>query len=195
MSGFVRQRAATALWYDLVKEARDRHGGLFSEDLESYLVFLLNRFIDNTALASSALGVDYLLAENAQINEQQQGLRDVGDQCLLLTGLFPQRIERRQLNITYYVDLGRCAYSRLSDLHDHQLSTAELFGELRQNFIELMELLHCIRELGDEQQVLSLVQAEELWRNTGSVKALQMLQQLTDSLPLPNAIHQGKRLN
>ncbi len=102
-------------------------------------------------------------------------MRDVGDKCLLFSGLFPARAEKHRVAVSYYVELGRQAYHLVSVNLRHP-ETARLFKELKGQFVKLMDTLQCMRELAGEDQALSLLQAEELWRNVHSTHALKILQ-------------------
>lgn len=92
-------------------------------------------------------------------------MREVGDHCLLFTGLFPQLAERRLVRISYFVGIGRNSYRQLAALLDR--GVASMYGHLSETFIVLMDILHAMRELGGET-LLTPIQAMELWQQTGS---------------------------
>jgi len=105
----------------------------------------------------------------------------VGDQCLLFSGLFPRRAERRRVRVSYYVKLGRSAYQNLAD----SLSkTADLFTLLAEEFIAAMDTLQAIRVLGQQTTGLLPVQAYELWQDTASRQAYAELVRQTGGEPV-----------
>jgi hypothetical protein len=115
----------------------------------------------------------------------------VGDQCLLYSGLFPEQAGHRQVNIGYFVDLGRTAYQELSLLIRHR--SAEIFTQLAVDFVMLMDVLLAMREMGDNSLTLEPLKLLDLGKKTGSryaFKALRSkanidgaaLDQLVDSL-------------
>ena len=159
-------------WRELVDEASRSCSIPLDEDLESYLVFLLMRFIGRAELAGNVLALEYLhsLARNGSQSLQQ--LRDVGDKCLLYSGLFPLRARRRLVRIRYYVDLGRGAYQRLSDRA--QTSSAQMFERLASHFVALMDVLQAMRDLG-EQRPVDLLLLHELADECQSERAAQRL--------------------
>jgi hypothetical protein len=67
---------------------------------------------------------------------RNNALRDVGDQCLLVAGVFPHQAERRMVRLSYFVALGQSAYEQLSRFLGR--STAQLYGELSSTFVSLM---------------------------------------------------------
>jgi hypothetical protein len=186
MESLVIQPSATAQWHALVGEAEQACATRLGEELESYLVFLLMRYIDSPEIANSVLALDYLHSMEAIGHLRETQLREVGDKCLLYSGLFPARAERRRVNSSYYVKLGMGAYSALATALA-QLK-AKLFEDLSQQFVKLMDVLQTMRELGNGKPCLQPLQAMELWTETGSAHALQNLAQYTNASPVQIAL-------
>lgn len=186
MESLVIQPSATAQWHALVGEAEQACATRLGEELESYLVFLLMRYTDSPEIANSVLALDYLHSMEAIGHLRETQLREVGDKCLLYSGLFPARAERRRVNSSYYVKLGMGAYSALATALA-QLK-AKLFEDLSQQFVKLMDVLQTMRELGNGKPCLQPLQAMELWTETGSAHALQNLAQYTNASPVQIAL-------
>lgn len=169
-------------WHRLVQQAEESYGCHLDEDMESYLVFTLMRFMNKRDLGAHALAMDYLEARHLPTSLRLDQLRDVGDQCLIISGLFPQRAEKRLVRVSYYVDMGRSAYHHLSGQIQH--TAAELYRHLAEAFVTLMDLLHTIREFNSP--VLQPISALELWSDTGSRHAFASLS--GNSLPLHESL-------
>lgn len=168
MSALVIEPTQTAQWQHLVVEAaHDSHVSI-NEDMESYLVYLLMRFLKDEDLGHIMLGFRYLEIQTAQGSSKYDNLRDVADHCLLLSGLYPQLAEKRNVSISYFVNLGRTAYMDLSDSIQH--AGAGLYREVSKTFIQLMDILLTIRSY-TAYPVLQPIQAFELWQETGSLVA------------------------
>lgn len=166
-------------WHALVGEAQHSLACKLDEELESYLVFLLIRFTNKPEMANRVLAIDYLESLQRYGKTRLNGLKDVGDQCLLFSGLFPQQARQRRVKVSYYVDLGRSAYRELSD----QATDTNLFNALAQRFVLLMDILQTIRSLNRPQAILEPQHAYELWQETGSQHALRALQQRDGIIP------------
>ncbi len=167
MTTLVLQPTDLAQWHALVAEAQQACDCNLEETLESYLVFLLMRFADRPELARKIMALEFLRAQQA--NSGQAGdLRDVGDQCLLFSGLFPQIAEKRMVRVSYFVNIGRSAYDQLSSLVDRQ--SDRLFSNLADGFVAIMDVLHAMRGLSGDP-VLQPLAAAELWADTGSRSA------------------------
>jgi hypothetical protein len=179
MKRLVLHATDTAQWQALVHEAEAAAECSLSVETESYLVFMLMRFVGRARLAKTCLAVGYLAGLLQRGPLRRQGLRDVGDQCLLYTGLFPDHALRGAVPLGYYVDLGKSAYLHLSDE-----PSGDLFRQLSRAFVEMMDVLQCMREL-DGKRRLGPLEAHALWLETGSRHALRTLRETTRNSPLP----------
>lgn len=170
---------STTQWQNLVIEASQACNITLTEELESYLVFLLMRFTATPQMANKVMGVEFLTSINCSGSLRPIALRDVGDQCLLYSGLFPGRARRRRVRVSYYVNIGKSAYFSLANTSKY--SDIDLFTTLSNKFVPLMDILQTMREINNNSTTLDALLAEEIWHDTGSEHALQTLQQFTVS--------------
>jgi hypothetical protein len=168
---FILDSSELSQWHALVREAEQDFGCQLDEAMQSYLVFTLMRFAKNPQLNSQALALDYLNSHHLSSSLQSEQLRNIGDQCLLVSGLFPQSAAKRQVGVTYYVDLGRSAYHHISTVT--QQGIAELYQQLAESFILLMDLLQTIRQYS--MPALQPIAAMDLWQQTGSRAAYRQI--------------------
>ena len=171
-------------WQSLVQDAQSRCDRCLDEALESYLVFLLMRFADKPHCMTRVMAADYLRSHTFTGEQRVDRLRDVGDHCLLFSGLFPQLAERRLVHISYFVNLGQASYQQLSDLMDR--SWAVLYERLSAAFVVLMDILHAMRELGGHS-ALTPIQALDLWQETGSRRCYEQVCAGGRVAPLPGS--------
>lgn len=184
MSQLMMEPTAQAAWRSLVKDAEARLSYRLNEEQESYLVFLLMRYLTRADIVTTVLALRFLEALGSSGRLRQSRLQTVGDQCLLYAGFFPEQAARRQVRVSYFVDMGRSAYM---DLAEHgPSSTAPLFSGLSEAFVVLMDLLRVMRHSG-QQLFTDALQAAETWAETGSQLAFRELQRYTSSLPLAGA--------
>lgn len=168
---FILDSSELSQWHTLVREAEQDYGCQLDEAMQSYLVFTLMRFAKNQQLNSTALALDYLNSHHLPHNIRNEQLRNIGDQCLLVSGLYPQSAEKRLVGVNYYVDLGRSAYQHIAAVT--QQGMAELYQQLAESFILLMDLLQTIRQYSTP--ALQPIAAMELWQKTGSRAALKQI--------------------
>jgi hypothetical protein len=172
MKRLILDATPQAQWQSLVHEAQASCERRLDETLESYLVFLLMRFTRNPHCLERVMAEDYLRSFACRHAERIERLKDVGDHCLLFSGLFPQQAERRLVSIGYFVNLGRSAYLHLAGLLGE--GRAMLYGHLSDAFVALMDILQAMREL-DGGSILTPLQTLELWRDTRSRRCYQRI--------------------
>jgi len=168
---FILDSSELSQWHTLVHEAELDYGAHLDAAMQSYLVFTLMRFSKNQQLNTQALALEYLTSHQLPNNLRRDQLRDIGDQCLLVSGLYPQTAERRQVSASYYVDMGRSAYHHISTFT--QQGIAELYLQLAESFILLMDLLQTIRQYSSP--AMQPIAAFDLWYQTGSQAALKQI--------------------
>lgn len=174
---------STAQWQALVTEAEAACRCSLGEEMQSYLVFLLMRFARRTEVAASVLALEYLNGVLSSGRQRLDQLQEVGDKCLLYSGLFPHRAERRRVKISYYVDLGRSAFSQLA-ANGRVAPQYALYQNVADTFVPMMDVLQAMRTQGGAVAVLTPLQALELWQDTGSMRALDELRQATSGTPV-----------
>ena len=179
MKKVILQPTELAQWQSLVQEAQQLRQFSLDEDLESYLVFMLMRFANSPEMAASVMGTEFLESMQCLGNLRHDKLRDVGDKCLLLSGLFPGRVKRKQVTLSYFVDLGQSAYSQVSSVSKKDL--AVLYGSLCEGFIKLMDILHAMREVDGNSASIATSDAAELWNTNGDKHALEILKRKQDN--------------
>ncbi len=180
MKSLILHPTSEALWQTLIFDAQKESAILLKEDLESYLVFLLMRFTAESSIASSVIGLEFLKSYQVDPKGQKQNLKAVGDKCLLLAGLFPERAIKRRVRLSYFINLGQTAYASLADNVTRQDT---LYSELSHEFPKLIDVLHALREFNTSQDLFSLY---EQWHETHSQVAWQRLCKATHSLPIGN---------
>jgi len=162
------------LWHEVIKNAENRCSIALNDELEAYLISLLMRYSNKPEMAQEIFARSWLDALNRQDKQRSLFLQNVGDQCLLYAGLFPQQAKKRHVNITYFVDIGRAAYGNISK------TANDLYWILALQFVALMDVLQSI----PEKPVLLPLDAYEQWEKLGSKRALQILREYTKGFPI-----------
>lgn len=171
-SRIVTGPTAVSQWQQLLSDAQSHAEIKLDEQNEAYLVFLLMRFMSETRVAGRVVALEYLQGLLAGGQIQRDKLREVGDICLLISGLFPDRAQRRRVKLSYFINMGRAAYQSLGESVEKGLS--ELYTQLAVGFIQLMDTLRAVRDLdGPVDQSAQLLTALELWQSTDSRWARQ----------------------
>lgn len=148
----------TYLFQRLVAEGEFCRGVSLGDTMESYLVFLLARYAKQTEIARWDAATAYLEGVLFQRSFRHNKMKETGDACLLLSGLFPERAKKR-VSAEYYQKIGRGAYGDLGN--DPSCMLAETFRDLAAHFQLLTEVLQCARG-AREWSALSMMSAGKL---------------------------------
>lgn len=134
---------ASELWQRLIDEGAQRGRVRLDEQEACYLGFVLQRHQRDAQLAAHTLALDWLQAQEEVGRSRADALRDVGDRCLLVAGLYPRLAERRRVSPDYFVVLGRDAYGGVADCT--RAGYGELFAQLARAFARLVAALAGMR--------------------------------------------------
>lgn len=135
----LREGSQLALWQELVIDGEQQVGTRLAEPVESYLVFVLMRHLRDGALAGRILALEWLQAMDQVGRLRADALRDVGDRCLLVAGMYPGLAERRRVTPAYFAELGRGAYLGVAEAARN--GYADLFAQLADAFRQMVQVL------------------------------------------------------
>jgi hypothetical protein len=151
------QGAQAELWQGLIREGAARSHVQLDEHEESYLGFVLIRHLRDAQFGARTMALDWLNACEEDGQVRADALRDVGDRCLLIVGLFPHLAEHRRVSPDYFVALGRDAYAGVADCT--RAGYAALFAHLARAFRRLVAVLGHVRDDGGERTLERLASA------------------------------------
>src|SRR5258705_7508443 len=173
---------------DLVESALSRQQLRANELTSYYLVDLLCRFVrpDERIPFSDDAGEPVALRLGRALGsgglEQRARLRNLGDFSLFITGFFPDSLNRRAVDVDYYVSMGEYAYGSLSRREADAFG--EVFSELARKFVPFTDVLADVSERTGVRSSVDVLRLYEKWLRTGSPRDGQ---RLADRGILPNA--------
>ena len=128
-------------------------------------------------------------AADARSAEQRtQLLQRIGDVALFVAGFFAASLEKRAVDVDYYVHMGGNAYGSLSEEVRGTFrgnAIAGVYHELAIKFQVLVDVLNEISEGPRGESGQDLVRTFEVWRKTGSRRAEALLRK-QGVVPLPD---------
>jgi hypothetical protein len=159
-------------------EAAMQHQRLAAHELTSfYLVNLLAGFVhfDGSAsgMSDQPLGVRFARALQEDGIRQRDELRQVGDMSLFVSGFFSDSLNRRLVDLDYYVQLGEYAYASLARQDDGTLG--DVFDELAAKFAAFVDVLGEVSERTALTSNSDLLRLYEKWLRTGSRRSGDLL--------------------
>ena len=107
--------------------------------------------------------------------ERDHALQRLGDIALFICGLFSDSLNKKAVDVDYYIAMGGTAYAYLSESKNiSRKSTPHLnvFQELSNKFIDFADVLS---DLNQKQSNKNLLRTYEYWLRTKSKKAKEVL--------------------
>ncbi len=143
--------------------------------LIDYVTELLVGFQDSEKLFFQESAIPVLaemMAEaiDADNSRRVMILKQMGDTSLMLSGYFPEALERRCMNLSYYHRMGETAYGLLGTLSEGM----SVYDELSQRFPKVCGVLNEMSE-ATQDRTYSIDRLLEIYRNSSSERALEKL--------------------
>jgi hypothetical protein len=151
----------------LIDEALQHQRLDSSESTTFYIVQLLAGYVSaGGSLDDEPLALRLARALQTGGVRQREGLRQVGDLSLFISGFFSDSLNRRLVDVDYYVTLGGYAYGSLSRRDED--SRARIFAELAEKFVRYVDVLCEVSEQTTLASNADLLRLYEKWLRTGS---------------------------
>jgi hypothetical protein len=102
------------------------------------------------------LGLKLLEATQLSREEQKRVYKEVGDMSLLVCGYFSESVNKKIIDLQYYAQLGRTAYSYLNNMTPSFLDIPSFYGIVATSFVPLTTLMSILASSsrGDEGNAL-----------------------------------------
>lgn len=134
-----------AQWYAIVIETQEKLGVTLDGVTQNYLVVTLDAMTTDVTISSTQIAIPFLSSVSLKSLKDTRQLRVIGDQCLVLAGLFPEHANRRNVTDTYYIHMGQNAYYALAHTEQPTYLDKSIFSTLYQNFNLLIQVLRTMR--------------------------------------------------
>jgi hypothetical protein len=146
-------------------------------DLLEHYMILTNLFPKDEETGKhkrETLAEIYLKAQNSPPPLRQDLLKKLGDSSLYISGFFGDSLNRKLVDIDYYVEMGGVAYGSLSSsATDEQL--AKVYGEFSSSFTAFVDVLTYISQESLIQTNGDLLKLYDRYMATGSRLAEEQL--------------------
>ena len=187
-TNLIVDRNLTEYFHESVATAMARQNTEAAEETVYYVVNLLtsfarsDRFFEPTpdGMMIRPLAGYYADAIYAESPVQRNdALKRLGDVALFIAGIFSQNLNRKVVDIDYYVAMGGNAYWSLAETvrGSARAVLAEIFAELAEKFVSFVDVLG---EVGERKPYADsdILRLYEVWIRTGSERAARRLRKL-----------------
>lgn len=173
---------------EAVKEACLQRQIQTQPDVEIYLVQLLQHYLDSknfhrplqedsTEKPLDTFAEMYLKAMTLEPTKKKELMRIVADRALYMTGFFGDSLQRKIVDIDYYIEIGSAAYFNLHTW-TREDSLAHVYKTFSKRFIDFVEVLNYISEKSIIQADQNVLRLYDRYMRTGSELAREKLQEL-----------------
>jgi hypothetical protein len=163
--GLFRNESPVEYFKELVESAMTHQGMAAREMTSFYLVNLLAGYVNlHPAEADEPLGIRLAQALQSGGQTQRDGLRRVGDLSLFISGYFSDSLNRRLVDVDYYISVGERAYGSLARQGDDTFS--DVFDELAEKFGGFVDVLCEVSERSSLTSNTDLLRLYERWLKT-----------------------------
>jgi hypothetical protein len=148
---------------------------------EYYLVSLLTDFVSSPAQPENSedshpfdtpLALMLQKAMESTPDRRFRIFKKMGDTSLYVSGFFQDYFNRKMFSISYYMDMGKTAYSSAAGLMSDQFGDShfgELYSGLAKKFDQFVELLATISDSSESgSSAVNILELYDRWNQTGS---------------------------
>ena len=178
MSDAVFRRESAVEYFKELVDVALSHQRLNTQELTAYYVvqllasFLQRPLTDDTR-DDTPLAVRLAQALESGGARQRVTLKEIGDVALFVSGFFSDSLNRKLVDVDYYVSIGGRAYNVLSRVETDTFSP--VFAELGEKFVGFVDVLSEVSERTSCTSNSDLLRLYEKWLKTGSRRSGQLL--------------------
>jgi hypothetical protein len=180
-------------FYELLDGAFSKRSFKPTAETSFYLVNLLNQFMTTDALYSrdaegrhreEALALLVKEANDVAAADAKRVIyRQVGDLSLYRAGFFQESLNRKLVDVDYYIEMGGHAYREAASRHDEK-ALRIVFEELAHRFGKFVDVLADVSDVTMAKTERNLLRLYDNWVKTKSERAERLL---NEAGIIPNA--------
>jgi hypothetical protein len=169
---------------EVVADALERRNLKTYPLAETYLIDLLEFYVpasnlfdevdSNGRLIRQTLAETFLKAQSAEPYERIELLKKLGDRSLYISGFFGDSLQRKLVDVDYYIDMGGMAYGALAE-SVREDGAARVYREFARRFLEFVDVLTYISSKASLQNEENILRLFEIYSRTGSDIAREKL--------------------
>lgn len=178
MSDEVFRRESPVEFFKELVDGALAHQRLEANELTAYYVVqLLASYVERPGRKdeeqSAPLALRLAQALESGGARQRTSLKQIGDLSLFISGFFSDSLNRKLVDVDYYVSIGGCAYGALSRVETDTFSP--VFAELANKFVGFVDVLSEVSERTSCASNSEVLRLYEKWLKTGSRRSSQLL--------------------
>jgi hypothetical protein len=173
---------------ELLKEACDKLDFKIAAASQSYILNLLKFYIDSRNLYSPFIDETmekppetfaelYLTALNLESPKNKEYMKILADRALYLSGFFGESLQKKSVDIDYYMGIGASAYQNLATWTKEE-TTSIIYSQFSNQFTRYVNLLSYMSDKSAIQSEQNILKLYERYVQTGSQAVREKLNAL-----------------
>lgn len=162
-------------FYDIVSEKEKNAKIELSDYSKLYLMNLLkgliekNDFFYRDIIGNDALAEAFMKALSEELLKKVQKIKAVGDLCLIYSGLFPDMLNKKLVDVDYFIQLGKVSFLTLHRIYVTMNSLSDLKNLYYSIFLDFLKLVTVMIEISKSFKLIdqnNLLKVYERWQKT-----------------------------
>lgn len=129
-----------------------------------------NDFFYTEIIGEDSLGEAFMRAFTKDLLGKIKTLKAVGDLCLIYSGFFPDKLNRKLVDIDYFIKLGQLSFLALYRIYSTMNSVSDLKNLYLEVSKEFLKIVTVMLEIARKFKLLNednLLKVYERWQKTG----------------------------
>jgi hypothetical protein len=159
-----------AFFCDLIDTAAKNQRTLLSDHAKIYLINLLseNALANNLIKkVDTPLSIIFQQSQTEPLKQRRAMLKYVGDYSLYVAGYFSESLNRKIIDVGYYISIGGQAFGVLSNIANSN-ETSSMYFEMFKKFSSLVDILTEISLETSVTKAEDIIRMYDRWLHTGS---------------------------
>lgn len=151
-SGLVLESSLQVFFYEHLQEFNKRSLTPLSNETIFYSSLVMDSYGDSGKFFEQVdgkarekiLGIKLLEASQLPKEKQKVAIRDVAETSLLICGYFADSLNKKMIDVKYYQDLGKIAYSRLNSITPQAYDVPSFYKKMANSFNGITLLMNLV---------------------------------------------------
>ncbi|MBP9682080.1 MAG: hypothetical protein KBD76_11795 [Bacteriovorax sp.] len=151
-SGLVLESSLQVFFYDHLQEFNKKSLSPLPNETIFYSSLVMDNFGDSSKFFEQVdgkarekiLGIKLLEASQLPREKQRAAIKDVAETSLLVCGYFADSLNKKLIDVKYYQDLGKIAYSQLNSITPEAYDVPSFYKKMAHSFNGITLLMNLV---------------------------------------------------
>ncbi len=185
--------------YDIVSENEKKVSLELNDYSKLYLLNTMKNLIEKNdffyteIIGDDSLGEAFMRAFTKDLLGKVKTLKAVGDLCLIYSGFFPDKLNRKLVDIDYFIKLGQISFLTLYRIYNTMNSVSDLKNLYFEVYKEFVKIVTVMLEIARKFKLFNednLLKIYERWQKTG-ISVLYNILRERQIIPVQGSVYES----